>query len=185
MHRDYFPPCPIDGPILPAVPFRHLGTAGSVPQKCSTCSHLFEGGCTRAVETRQGYLHLDHGPCGIAGPTDPIVYESRYFTAKVSIPRKCAGCVHLVIDARRGFDCGKDRSLWGDLMRGLDWGTWRPDRIYVELPAPKLTTPAMVDAVHDDELVAFIRESRRVNPDVSIAEAKLDFARLRRLVAGR
>lgn len=181
MHRDYFPACPVAGPILPAVPFRHMATSGAVPRKCAGCSHLFEGGCARAQASRQGLLHLDHGPCGIAGPTDPVVFENRYVESKVTIPRKCAGCSHLVLN-RWGFDCGKDRSIWGDCLRGLDWGTWRPDRIYVELPAPKATSAAMVDAVYDNDLVAFIRASRRTNPDVSIAEAKIDFAELRRRV---
>jgi hypothetical protein len=146
---------------------------------------LFEGGCARALETQPEYLHLDHGPCGIAGPTDPVAYQNRYFSAKVNIPRKCASCSYLVIDRYRGFDCGKDRSIWGEWMRGLDWGTWRPDRVYLALPPSKLTTSAMVDAVYDDDLVAFVRESRRVNPDVSIAETKRDFADLRQRIARR
>ncbi len=183
MHRDYFPACPVDGPILPGVPFVHLASAGAVPRKCSTCSHLFEGECTRALETRGAYLRLDHGPCGVAGPTDPVPYENGYFSAKVTIPRKCAGCSHLVIDRQRGFDCEKDRSIWGDWMRGLDWGTWRPERIYLALRGSKVTTRAMADAVYDDDLVEFVRESRRVNPDVSIAETKRDFADLRQRIA--
>src|SRR5262245_43292684 len=125
MHRDYFPACPVDGPTLPAVPFRHMASVGAIPRKCSTCTRQFEGGCTRAVETRRGYLHLDHGPCGIDGPTDPVPYEHSSLTATVTIPRKCATCVHLAI-THWGFDCGKDKAIWGDLMRGLDWGAWRP-----------------------------------------------------------
>ncbi len=179
MHRDYFPACPVDGPRMPA-PFRHMGSVGAIPLKCSTCAHQFEGGCTRALNTRRGYLHLDYGPCGIDGPTDPVRYESHYLTAKVTVPRKCADCVHLTI-SRYGFDCGKDEPIWGAWRRGLDWGTWRPDRVYVELPAPKKTTSTMIDAVHAGDLVAFVRECRRVNPDVSMAEARVDFTELRRL----
>jgi hypothetical protein len=85
-------------------------------------------------------LHLDHGPCGIDGPTDPVVYDDEFVTSKVEVPRKCAKCVFLAIDRVYGFHCTKDADKWGDFHRGLDWGAWEPDFIYVELPQPKVTT---------------------------------------------
>lgn len=184
MHRDYFPPCRVDGSILPAVPYSVGFSRGAVPSKCSTCRHLFEGGCTRIMETTPRYLHLDHGPCGVRGPTDPVSYDDRFVAAKVTVPRKCASCVHLVLDLRRGFQCGQDRAIWGDFHRGLDWGTWSPPRFELALPPPTVTTEAMVDAVHDDDLLAFIREAQRVNPGISIADIRTAFASLRALVAG-
>ncbi len=101
MHKYYFPSCKIDGPIEPAVPFNHMGITGSVPKKCSECKHLFEGGCTRYMKEVGHYLHLDHGPCGIHGPTDPVQYKSEYFLSKVEIPRKCNSCLYLMIDKIR------------------------------------------------------------------------------------
>lgn len=130
MYHKYFPPCPVDGPIEPPVPFAHMFSIGAVPQKCSTCDCLFEGECTRYIR----YLHLDHGPCGIDGPTDPVIFENEFITPKVEVPRKCAecvhlSCVHLSVPSLSRLCCTKDSDKWGDFHRGLDWGSWRPDRI--------------------------------------------------------
>ena len=183
MHTKYFPACPVDGPIEPAVAFGHMISRGAVPNKCSSCKHLFEGECTRASENIAGrYLHLDHGPCGIDGPTDPVYYEDKFVTAKVSVPRKCLQCRFLKHDSIDGFYCSKDAEIWGDFHRGLDWGTWVPDRIYVELPFPKINTRALMDLAHENNLIAFIKEYRRVHPGLSIAEAKQDFNFLRRKI---
>ena len=182
MHRKYFPNCKITGPIEPPVPFSHMGTRGAVPAKCAGCNHLFEGGCTRQIDIIGDYLHLDHGPCGVDGPTDPVIYEEDYVIGKVEVPRKCAACHFLKIKTAWGFVCTKDHEKWGDLHRGLDWGTWSPDSLYLRLPPPKMTTKALSDAVFNDDLVAFIRELRRINPGLSIKEAKSDFAYLRHMV---
>ena len=185
MHRHYFPSCPVEGPILPAVPFSHLGIRGAVPQKCSKCKLLFEGECVRYMNDVGHFLHLDHGPCGIPGPTDPVSYEDTFITAKVEIPRKCVRCRHLAFHRIRGFICTKDSEIWGGLPRGLDWGAWRPDMIYVQLPYPKITTKLLVKCAHENDLVGFSQEYRRVNPDTSLLEAREDFAHIRRILEKR
>lgn len=179
MHRYYFPPCHIDGPIEPPVPFGHMGLRGAVPKKCSNCVQLFEGECTRYIEDVGHYLHLDHGPCGIDGPTDPVVYENQYISSNVEIPRKCSRCVFLGVDAIRGFHCLKDADKWGDFPRGLDWGAWEPEFIYLELPLPKVTTRNLSIFAGQNDLMSFIKEHRRINPGLSIEEAKADFAHFR------
>lgn len=151
---------------------------GGVPNKCSTCNHLFEGGCSRNMELTQRYLHLDHGPCGIPGPTDPVFYEDNFIQSKVEVPRKCHRCVYLFHDSIEGFTCKKDADKRGDFHRGLDWGHWSPRRLYVELPHPKITTRALIDCLHKANLVEFIQEYRKINPASSIVEAKEDYAYL-------
>jgi hypothetical protein len=181
MHTKYFPACTVKGPIEPAVPFGHMFSRGAVPNKCSSCQHLFEGECTRASEyIGKRYLHLDHGPCGIDGPTDPVYYENEFVTAKVSVPRKCVRCRFLKHDFLKqdtigGFHCDKDAQIWGDFHRSLDWGAWVPERIYFQLPFPKITTRALSEFAYQDDLIGFIKEHRRVNPALSPEEAKKDF----------
>ena len=136
--------------------------------------------CTRAMEQTGGYLHLDHGHCGIEGPTDPVFVENQFFSAKVQIPRKCENCRHLKVRWRQGFVCGKEPEKWGDFTRSLDWGYWEPDVVYVRLPPAKLTTRDLVRCAGHDDLISFIKEYRRVNPGSSILEAKEDFKWMRR-----
>jgi hypothetical protein len=162
-----------------------MASRGAVPQKCAQCDCLFEGECIRYVDSVGHYLHLDHGPCGIDGPTDPVIYENQFVSSKVEIPRKCSRCVFLAVDAIRGFHCTKDADKWGDFPRGLDWGTWEPDCVYLELPPPRVTTRQLSRLAHEDDLVAFIKEHRRINPGLSIGEAKSDFEYFRRIIEGR
>lgn len=183
MHRFYFPACPVDGPIEPPVPFGHMGTSGAIPNKCGSCRHSFEGSCTRFMDEVQRYMHLDFGPCGIPGPTDPVAYEDEFITSKVEIPRKCAKCPFLFTDRIYGFNCRKDTEKWGDCYRGLDWGSWSPDTIYLQLPVPKVTTKELARFARENDLVSFVREHRRVNPALSLEEARADFARFRELLA--
>ncbi|UCE56672.1 MAG: hypothetical protein JSV31_14860 [Desulfobacterales bacterium] len=185
MHRRYFPSCTVDGPIDPPTPFGHLGASGAVPNKCGTCDKLFEGECTRYIEEIGHYLHLDYGSCGINGPTDPITYEDDFITSKVEIPRKCADCVFLGIDRIHGFHCKKDSDKWGDFHRGLDWGRWKPDCIYLQLPLPKVTTQALAQFAQRNDMKSFIKEYRRINPGLSIKEAKADFAHFRNVLENR
>ena len=180
MHRRYFPRCPIEGPITPAVPFAHLGIAGAIPQKCSGCRHQFEGECTRYGDKVGHYLHLDHGPCGVEGPTDPVIYEDTWLRAHVEIPRKCASCRFLAVDRIRGFFCRKDAAMWGAFPRGLDWGMWEPSCTWIQLDPPKKTTRPLLQFAHLGDVIAFVKEYRVVNPDVPMAEAKSDFALIRK-----
>ena len=113
------------------------------------------------------------------GPTDPVRYEDDFITSKVEVPRKCASCRFLARDSIRGFFCTQDREQWGDFPRGLDWGAWEPDQVLLQLFPPKVATEAMSRAVYSGDLLGFIREHRRVNPGLSIREAKRDYRHLR------
>ena len=179
MYKYYFPVCPVDGPIEPPVQINHMGLSGAVPNKCGRCPNLFEGSCTRYMEEVGRYLHLDYGYCGIPGPTDPVTYQDQFIVSKVEIPRKCSTCVFLDVDRIRGFNCRKDAEKWGHFERGLDWGAWEPDWVYLELPPPKVTTRDLAAHAKDGDLVKFIREYRRLNPGLSMEEAKDDYRRLR------
>lgn len=121
------------------------------------------------------YLNLDHGFCGVPGPTDPVGYENRWMVAKVEVPRKCSTCHFLSVDDFRGFICRKDRQIWGAFPRSLDWGSWQPDAVYIELPFPKVTTRKLFLAAKDRDLIEFIKEYRRVNPGASMQEAREDY----------
>ncbi|RYD36532.1 MAG: hypothetical protein EOP86_05755 [Verrucomicrobiaceae bacterium] len=85
-------------------------------------------------------------------------------------------------DIIHGFSCRKDEAQWGKFYRGLDWGTWTPERIYLELPHPKVSTKTLIDCAHDGNLSGFVKEHRRLNPGLSLTEAREDFARLRRII---
>ena len=185
MHRKYFPPCPVNGPIEPPVPFGHMLSRGAVPKKCSECENLFEGECIRYFEQVGHYFHLDYGPCGIDGPTDPVVYEDEFIKGKAEIPRKCDTCPHLAVAPICGFYCCKDSDKWGDFHRGLDWGAWRPAFIYLQLPPPKVTTMALSEHAYNNDLPAFTKEHRRINPGLSIGEARTDFKRFRSVIERR
>lgn len=143
---------------------------------------MFEGGCIRHMDELKRYMHLDYGPCGIPGPTEPVIYEDNFIRSKVEIPRKCDRCRFLFNHSIHGFTCKKDAEKWGSCYRGLDWGAWNPDRVYFNLPHSKVTTKALADAAHENNLGAFVMEYRRTNPGISIQEAREDFAHFRELI---
>lgn len=180
MHKKYFPKCKVEGPIEPAVPYDHMASVGAIPQKCSRCEYLFEGSCIRYLEEVGRYLNLDHGPCKVNGPTDPVYYISKHLKSKVEIPGKCHECRLLEIDRFHGLHCAENKQKWGDFLRGFDWGTWEPDVIYFELPLPKITNQKLNDLANKNDCVNFIKEHRRVNPELSFKEAKNDFIYLRK-----
>jgi hypothetical protein len=182
MLAKYFPICNVDGPIEPPVPYGHMVSRGAVPQKCSSCPNLFEGECLRNASIGLGYSHLDHGPCGVPGATDPVLYEDVFLIAKVEIPRKCSTCRHLAVDRIFGFHCTKDAEKWGDFHRGLDWGNWEPDTILFDLPLPKITTKKLCEHAKNADLVSFIAEYRRVNPGLSMLEARKDYEHLQSML---
>ena len=179
MYKKYFPSCKVESPIEPPMKYMHLGSEGAIPKKCSECKYLFEGECSRNIENGTGYLHLDYGHCKVNGPTDPVIYESAFVQSKVKIPRKCKDCGYLKFDKTRGFICTEEEYKWGNLSRGLDWGTWEPDTVYLQLPLPKWTTRKLTNYVKADNLINFIKEYREVNSNYSIEEAKKDFAYLK------
>ncbi len=118
------------------------------------------------------------------GETDPVPYENKYIRAKVTVPRKCASCRYLCNDSIHGFYCNKDSDKWGDFHRGLDWGTWQPEIVYFDLPLPKITTPKMCEYATADDLLSFISEYRKVNPGLSIQEAKDDYSLIQSKISG-
>ena len=128
MIEKYFPKCPIAGPILPPAPFGHGVSIGAVPNKCGSCSMLFEGECLRHPDR---YMHLDHGPCPFPGVTSPIRYsfscEDKHFS--VQVPSKCITCAYLKNDSIYQAFCSHDSDVWGDFHRSLDWGEWEPDEV--------------------------------------------------------
>ncbi len=158
MYQKYFPTCPVAGAIDPPIPFSHMFLRGAIPHKCGVCENLFEGECKRSLSDVGGYLYLDHGYCGINGPTDPITYQDQYIFSKVEIPRKCSTCQFLTFDRIGGFQCLKDANKWGDFHRGLDWGTWELDSVYLQLPLPKITTKQLSLLAKQNEVTAFIIE---------------------------
>ena len=182
MYRYYFPICPVKGPIEPPIPYGHMLSKGSVPNKCADCGYLFEGSCRRFPEA-QPFLHLDHGPCGIDGPTKPVYFENQFIKAKVKVPQKCVSCKFLETDRIRGFVCRKDEDKWGDFPRGLDWGDWKPDLttdcIHLKLPLPKVTTLKLSQHACNNDILEFIKEHRRINPGISTEEVKADFKHFR------
>ncbi len=58
-------------------------------------------------------------------------------------------------------------------------GAWQPAWINLELPPPKVTTMALSQHAFNNDLAAFIKEYRRINPGTSIEEAKTDFFHFR------
>ena len=151
---------------------------GAVPKKCSECEYLFEGECTRPGG-EVPYLHLDHGPCGIEGPTDPVVFENEFIKGKVEVPKKCTTCAHLSVAPIYGFYCAKDSDKWGDFHRALDWGTWHPEGITARLAPPTITTKVLFECALNGDEAEFTREYWRVNADLPIQEAKSDYEELR------
>ena len=69
----------------------------------------------------------------------------------------------------------KDKEKWGDYPRGFDWGSWKPEFIYIQLPPLKVTTRILSQHAYNNDLIAFIKEYRRINPEISIKEARFDF----------
>jgi hypothetical protein len=177
MYQYYFPTCSVEGSIDPVVPFKHFHLSGAVPNKCGSCHHLFEGECLRAIDELQRYLKLDYGFCGIYGSTEPVYYENQFVISKFEIPSKCASCVFF---NPSNFNCGKDPQKWGEFLRGLDWGYWQPESVYIALPFPKKTTKVLINCLKNNNLVGFIKEYRSINPG-SILEAKDDFYYLKNI----
>jgi hypothetical protein len=114
-----------------------------------------------------------------------VKYEDHFIQSKVEVPRKCVTCRFLAVDSIYGFHCTKDADKWGDFHRGLDWGSWRPGFVYLQLPLPKITTRELSQHAFDNDMVAFIWEHRRINPGLSIEEAKADFQHFRGLIESR
>lgn len=176
LHRHQFPRCQVEGPTDP-VPFSHF-LSGAVPRKCSTCEHLFEGECRRALQSTGRLLHLDYAPCRRPGATQPVRFSNQYLRSEVEIPEKCATCPLLKIDSIRGFSCNEDAQSWKAFPRAVDWGAWHPSLPVLEIPGRTLSRRFVDSVVRQDELSA-VRDFRAANPDASISEARSAYARLK------
>lgn len=179
MHRFQFPQCTVIGPTHP-ISYSHL-MSGAVPEKCTTCEHLFEGSCLRAVQST-GHLQLDYAPCRKRGSTRPIRIVNEYFSANVDVPEKCSSCPLLQVDARRGFSCGEDAEIWRSFPRNIDWGAWnpsRPDTVFNNA----CNTRSFVDFLSQGEHVKAIQAFRAYNPDASISDARAAVAATERALA--
>jgi len=126
----YFPACKFNGPINPPVFFTHMGAKGFIPMKCSLCQYLFEGECIRENALKKDlYMHLDYGPCGLPGNTQPVEYTLPTYpppynreSELIYVPFKCSICSYLTTDFVHRVYCSFEREKWGDFHRGLDWG---------------------------------------------------------------
>jgi hypothetical protein len=177
MYRNVFPRCTVIGSVDP-VPFGHFGFTGAIPSKCNTCIHLLEGDCTRAIEQVRKYLSLDHGPCPVKGPTDPVLVENEDYKSKVYIPSKCQSCTYLKLDGVRDFVCNFEHELWGAFPRTLDWGCWSPEHPNLGLESQRSLTLEVIEAVVARNEASAIKAFRSSHPDATFKEAREAYAEL-------
>ena len=182
MYRTAFPRCTVLGSFEP-VPYSHF-LNGAVPAKCSQCDHLFEGSCLRAKDQVRDYLSLDHGPCPVTGPTDPVLIETKYYVSKVSVPSKCRDCRYLLLDHVRGFVCNFESEKWGYFPRTLDWGLWTPEYPNLGLQSGRSVSVDVMRAVQQRNEVAAVKAFRAVHKDASFKEARDAYAELVEKVHG-
>jgi hypothetical protein len=176
MYRTVLPRCTVVGSVEP-VPYSHFMN-GAVPSKCRTCAHLFEGGCRRALEQVGKYLALDHGPCPVRGPTNPVVVETEHYTSKVLVPAKCERCRYLELEKVRGFVCNFERERWGAFPRTLDWGAWSPEHPNIGLKSGRSVSQEVLRAVAARREVEAIKAFRAAHRDVTHKEAREAYAEL-------
>ncbi len=176
MYRTVIPRCTVPGSVEP-VPYSHFMT-GAVPSKCSTCEHLFEGSCRRAMEQVRGYLALDHGPCPMRGPTSPVIVETEHYISKVSVPAKCERCRHLALDRVRGFVCNFEHEKWGAFPRSLDWAAWSPEHPNVGLKSGRSVSHEVLQAVAAQREVEAIKAFRAAHRDATLKEAREAYSEL-------
>lgn len=176
MFRTAFPRCTVPGSV-DRVPYGHF-MWGAIPQKCRSCDHLFEGGCTRAIEQVQGYLALDHGPCPIKGPTNPVLVDTPYYTSKVYVPSKCQSCRYLELDRIRGFVCNYERERWGSFPQTLDWGLWNPAHPNLGLKSGRSVPVEFIQAVQNQHEAQAVKAFRSAHPDTTFREARDAYAEL-------
>lgn len=188
MYRESFPKCKIEGSFKP-VEFGHMVSEGAIPHKCISCSHMFEGECLRGNPSIDGFLRLDYEPCGIDGSTEPIEIE-KHQENSIFVPTKCESCSFLKKDDIRHYICSKDREVWGDFPRDLDWGNWKPDYPLIRLIryeegkysrtylGPATITKELVLLLKTKEIVEAIYLYRKLNHIETFKEAKEDVEKL-------
>lgn len=125
MYKKSFPKCEVKGEFDP-VEYGHMISHGSIPKKCSTCSNLFEGECTRGLDEIGKLLRLDYDSCYKTGTTEPTKIEINSDNP-VFVPNKCIDCEYLSKSEFREYFCSYEKEKWKDFPRDLDWGDWKPD----------------------------------------------------------
>jgi hypothetical protein len=68
-------------------------------------------------------------------------------------------------------------AVWYFILRPY-FDSWSTDKTPI-LPPPKKANRALQKLAINDELMSFVKEYRRLNPDLSIQEARADFKYLR------
>jgi len=177
VYRLVFPRCDVVGSLEPE-PYGHMASKGSIPRKCKACRHIFEGECLRAVGQLHRYLSLDHGPCPVRGPTNPVLIETEIYKSKVFVPAKCERCGFLELDQIRGFVCNFERKKWRAFRRALDWGAWSPDHPNVGLKSGRSVTPEVIEAVRNRKEAEAVKAFRSSHPGASFLEARRAYAEL-------
>lgn len=130
------------------------------------------------MEQIQGYLALDHGPCPIKGPTEPVLVDTPYYTSKVYVPSKCQSCRYLELDRIRGFVCNYEWERWGSFPRALDWGLWNPEHPNLGLKSGHSVPVEFIQAVQDQNEAQAIKVFRAAHPDATFREARDAYAEL-------
>ena len=104
--------CPVEGSQEPSA--KKVLLKAAIPKKCVNCRFRREDHCKKVTNR---LLRFDYGDCGIEGSKELVEHPD----AVRRIPLKCASCVFLEIHRFYGVTCGKDKEVWGDIPRGLDY----------------------------------------------------------------
>lgn len=130
------------------------------------------------MEQVRGYLALDHGPCPMRGPTNPVIVETVHYISKVSVPAKCERCRYLELEKVRDFVCNFEREKWGAFPRTLDWGAWSPEHSIVGLKSGRSVSQEVLRAVAAQREVEAIKAFRAAHRDATLKEAREAYAEL-------
>ncbi|WP_459212176.1 hypothetical protein [Aquimarina rhabdastrellae] len=163
MYRKSLPKCVKKGSYEPVL-YGHLCFTGAVPHKCSTCIHLFEGECTRALDKLDHLLRLDYESCHIAGSTEPIAIEV-INEDSVFVPKKCVNCEHITKSDIYGYFCSYEKDIWKDFPRDLDWGDWKPDYPLISIRRYQKRKTSLFDsglAVINRELILLLQNKEKI-----------------------
>lgn len=169
MYLSNFPPCQVEGPILPAIPDPEFPPVegypkifGTLPQKCGSCHHVTKDGCSRFLDLIGYHLSYDFGRCHVLGPTHPV----QGFRG-LHCPAKCLTCEFYYKDRKLGPRCGRDPSF--GILWSFDWGDWKPPFVKVCLQDGKKADESMMLAAFEGRELDFVSRHRVLNPESSDA----------------
>ncbi|TCI92700.1 hypothetical protein [Tenacibaculum sp. M341] len=186
MFRRSFPKCEVKGSYTP-VKYGHMFSEGAIPQKCSTCSNLFEGECLRGLDKIERLLRLDYNHCGVNGSSEPTEIE-KLNDNSIYVPKKCVECKFLKKSTIRQYFCNKEHEIWKDFPRDLDWGNWHPDYPLVGIRkvdkykninlGPAIITKDLILLLLNKETTKAMKLYRKLNNIPTIIEAIDDIKKL-------